>query len=213
MNPFFIKGRVGKIEAIHDDIKKNKCEDITAIICHPHPLFQGTMYNKVVTTLTRAMKTFGIESYRFNYRGVMASGGEYGDGIGELDDLISVCEHIKSQKPNQKIVLCGFSFGGAIAYKAFSRLENLVCLITIAPAVDRFDLTVYQEPKNIPWLVVQGIDDDTVSPNSVFDFTMKKIKSDLTMVKMNDVGHFFHGRLVDLKQVVENFLEPIHKKL
>ena len=213
MNPFFIQGSVGKIEAIHDDIRKNKREDVTAIICHPHPLFQGTMHNKVVTTLTRAMKTFGIESYRFNYRGVMASDGEYGEGLGELEDLVSVCEYIKSQKPNQKIVLCGFSFGGAIAYKAFSRLENLVCLITIAPAVDRFDLTTYQEPKNIPWLVVQGIDDDTVSPNSVFDFTMKKIKSDLTMVKMNEVGHFFHGRLVDLKQVVENFLEPIHKKI
>jgi hypothetical protein len=213
MNSFFIQGSAGNIEAIYDEIKKNKRDDIVAIICHPHPLFQGTMHNKVVTTLSRAVKTFGIESYRFNYRGVMGSEGEYGDGIGELDDLLSVCKWVNNNHTASKILLCGFSFGGAIAYQAYSRLDNLCGLITIAPAVDRFDLTKFKQPKNIPWLVVQGLDDDTVSSESVFDFTMKKIKSDLTMVKMHEVGHFFHGRLIDLKTKVENFLEPIQKEL
>ncbi|APC96876.1 alpha/beta hydrolase [Francisella frigiditurris] len=213
MNNFFISGKAGNIDAIHDDIKKDKLENISAIICHPHPLYQGSMHNKIVTTISRAMRTFGIESYRFNYRGVGASDGEYGDGFGELDDLLSVYEWVKKEKPGQKIVLCGFSFGGAIAYKAFEKIDNLSMLITVAPAVDRFDLTNYPEPKNIPWLVIQGMDDDTVNPDSVFDFTMKKIKSELTLVKMNEVGHFFHGRLVDLKQVIENFLEPIKKTL
>ncbi|MDC7242745.1 MAG: dienelactone hydrolase family protein, partial [Sphaerochaetaceae bacterium] len=139
--------------------------------------------------------------------------GEYGEGLGELEDLLSVCEWVKQNTQFKKIILCGFSFGGAIAYKGLSQLDNVVTLITIAPAVDRFDLTKYTEPKNIPWLVVQGLDDDTVNSSSVFDFTLKTIKSDLTMVKMNEVGHFFHGKLIELKTVIENFLAPINSKL
>lgn len=212
MDTFFIKGEAGLIEAVHDKVK-NSNQEVVAVICHPHPLYQGSMHNKVVTTISRAMKTLDIESFRFNYRGVGDSQGEYGDGLGELEDLLSVCEWIKQNTQFKKIILCGFSFGGAIAYKGLSQLDNVVTLITIAPAVDRFDLTKYAEPKNIPWLVVQGLDDDTVNPNSVFDFTLKTIKSDLTMVKMNEVGHFFHGKLIELKTVIENFLAPINSKL
>lgn len=212
MDTFFIQGRAGLIEAVHDNLK-NSNQEVVAVICHPHPLYQGSMHNKVVTTLSRAMKTLKISSYRFNYRGVGDSQGEYGEGVGELDDLLAVCDWIRENTPTKKIILCGFSFGGAIAYKSLGKLDNIAGLITIAPAVDRFDLTKSPEPQNIPWLVVQGIDDDTVNPSSVFDFTLKTIKSDLTMVKMNEVGHFFHGKLIQLKTVVENFLTPVVDKL
>lgn len=205
MNTFFIKGKAGRIEAIYDKLKSHR-DDVVAIICHPHPLYQGSMHNKVVTILSRSMKTFSIESYRFNYRGVGDSQGEYGDGEGELLDLLSVYAYVKENHPNRKIILCGFSFGGAIAYKAFSKIDDLAMLVTVAPAVDRFDLTPYDEPENIPWLVVQGVDDDTVSAKSVFDFTLNIIKSDLTLMKMNNVGHFFHGKLTDLKKNIECFV-------
>ncbi|QEO58152.1 MULTISPECIES: alpha/beta hydrolase [Francisella] len=207
MNTFFIQGRTGRIEAVYDKVKGAN-QEIVAVICHPHPLYQGSMHNKVVTTLSRAMKTLNIESYRFNYRGVGDSQGEYGEGVGELEDLLSVCKWIKENTSFKKIILCGFSFGGAIAYMGLNKLDNVVGLVTIAPAVDRFDLTKFGEPNNIPWLVVQGIDDDTVNPNSVFDFTLKTVKSDLTLVKMNEVGHFFHGKLIQLKDEVEKFLIP-----
>ncbi|MEY8766541.1 MULTISPECIES: alpha/beta hydrolase [Francisella] len=207
MNTFFIQGRAGRVEAVYDKVKGAN-QGIVAVICHPHPLYQGSMHNKVVTTLSRAMKTLNIESYRFNYRGVGDSQGEYGEGVGELEDLLSVCKWIKENTSFKKIILCGFSFGGAIAYMGLNKLDNVVGLVTIAPAVDRFDLTKFGEPNNIPWLVVQGIDDDTVNPNSVFDFTLKTVKSDLTLVKMNEVGHFFHGKLIQLKDEVEKFLIP-----
>ncbi|AEI35250.1 alpha/beta hydrolase [Francisella salina] len=207
MNTFFIQGRAGRVEAVYDK-DKGANQEIVAVICHPHPLYQGSMHNKVVTTLSRAMKTLNIESYRFNYRGVGDSQGEYGDGVGELEDLLSVCKWIKENTSFKKIILCGFSFGGAIAYMGLNKLDNVVGLVTIAPAVDRFDLTKFGEPNNIPWLVVQGVDDDTVNPNSVFDFTLKTVKSDLTLVKMNEVGHFFHGKLIQLKDEVEKFLIP-----
>ncbi|MFV9972276.1 MAG: alpha/beta hydrolase [Francisella endosymbiont of Hyalomma asiaticum] len=212
MNTFFIQGQAGRIEVARNKVKDvNK--DIVAVICHPHPLYQGSMHNKIVTTVARAMKNFNIESYRFNYSGVGESQGEYGDGVGELEDLLTVCDWIKHNKTAKKIILCGFSFGGAIAYKGLSSLDNLVSLIRIAPAVDRFDLTKFSQPQDIPWLVVQGIDDNIVNPNSVFDFTLKTIKSDLTLVKMNQVGHFFHRKLIELKTVIENFLTSIVDKL
>jgi alpha/beta superfamily hydrolase len=211
MNTFFIQGKVGQIEVAQDKVKDSDPQ-VAAVICHPHPLYQGSMHNKVVTTISRAMKTHSIQSYRFNYRGVGDSQGEYGDGDGELDDLLSVCKWIADNTDVKKILLCGFSFGGAIAYKGLSKLDNVITLITIAPAVDRFDLTKFDEP-NVPWFVIQGIDDDTVNPSSVFDFTLKKVKSDLTLVKMDQVGHFFHGKLIQLKNVIEDFLTPIVKKL
>ena len=100
------------------------------------------------------------------------------------------------------------NIAGIFGLADLNKLDNVVGLVTIAPAVDRFDLTKFGEPNNIPWLVVQGIDDDTVNPNSVFDFTLKTVKSDLTLVKMNEVGHFFHGKLIQLKDEVEKFLIP-----
>ena len=69
------------------------------------------------------------------------------------------------------------------------------------------------EPRNLPWLVVQGLDDDTVNPIAVFDFALKTIRSDLTLVKMDEVGHFFHGKLIDLKNQIENFIMPVTNKL
>ena len=212
MDTFFIQGKAGLIEAVHDQVK-NANQETVAVICHPHPLYQGSMHNKVVTTISRAMKTFGISSYRFNYRGVGDSQGEYGEGFGELEDLQSVCDWIKQNTNFSKIVLCGFSFGGAIAYKGWGKLDNVSALVTVAPAFERFDLSHEEEPRDLPWLVVQGLDDDTVSPNAVFDFALKTIKSDLTLVKMNEVGHFFHGKLIDLKKQIENFIMPITNKL
>ncbi|BCD92451.1 alpha hydrolase [Francisella halioticida] len=211
MNTFFIQGKAGRIELAHDKVKDSN-QEVVAVICHPHPLYQGSMHNKVVTTISRAMKTHNIQSYRFNYRGVGHSQGEYGEGEGELDDLLFVCKWIADNTPIKKILLCGFSFGGAIAYKGLSQLDQVVAIVTIAPAVDIFDLTRFDEP-TIPWLVIQGIDDDTVNPDSVFDFTLKRVRSDLTLVKMDEVGHFFHGKLIQLKNVIENFLTTIVKKL
>ena len=146
MPSFFINGSMGNIETIHDSFKNSR-QDIVAIICHPHPLYEGSMHNKVVTTLARSMKTHNVESFRFNYRGVGSSEGGYGDGIGELDDLLTVCKWVKDNTSFKKIILCGFSFGGAIAYSATSKLNNVISLVTIAPAVDRFDLTKYPEPQ------------------------------------------------------------------
>ena len=207
MNTFFVDGKAGIIEATHDKIKDANFE-VVAIICHPHPLYQGTMHNKVVTTIARAMKSCKIESFRFNYRGVGDSQGEYGEGFGETEDLISMCEWVKENTSAKEIILCGFSFGGAVAYMALEKLDMVSSMVSIAPAVDRFDLDGYSQP-TIPWLVVQGTDDDIVNPQSVFDFMEKQDNSNLTLIKVDEVGHFFHGKLTELKGNIENFVKKL----
>lgn len=205
MQTFFIPSSQGHLEATYDTPRTVLHDDITVVICHPHPLFDGTMYNKVVSTIGRAFKDAGIQALRFNYRGVMNSSGHYGEGVGELEDLLAVVKYVRQAKPRQKIILAGFSFGGSVAYKGLSHCDNVIGLITVAPAVVNFPLIDFSEPQ-VPWLVVQGIDDDTVSAEAVFDFVIKQTQAQATIVKFNGVGHFFHGRLMDLKKTVEAFI-------
>jgi alpha/beta superfamily hydrolase len=205
--PFMIDGPEGKLEAIMDYPRNKTVQPVIHIICHPHPLYQGTMYNKVVTTLSRAYKSFNIPSLRFNFRGVMNSEGEYGYSKGETEDLIAVSEWVRANYPDYAIVLSGFSFGGSVAYKGQSRIQGIKQLITIAPAIVNFP--VYHEPEpECPWLIIQGDDDEIVSPQAVFQFLTQDVESSFVLAKMHQTGHFFHGKLIDLKQELTNYLYP-----
>src|SRR5436189_4416294 len=95
----------------------NSLSSMIGVVCHPHPLYQGTMHNKVVTTIAKAWQEMGMSTLRFNFRGVGLSEGEYGHGEGEQEDLKAVLNWILEQFPNAKICLGGFSFGAFIAAK------------------------------------------------------------------------------------------------
>ncbi|WP_440615966.1 alpha/beta hydrolase [Cysteiniphilum sp. 6C5] len=203
MQQFFIQGESGVIETIVDTPKENLHPTITVVICHPHPLFQGTMNNKVITTIAKAFNNLGIEAVRFNYRGVGQSQGEYADGIGELQDTLSVIDDVHQRKPSQQIILAGFSFGGSIAYKAATHYKNSIkSLLTISPAVVNFPLEQQPEP-TMPWCLIQGVDDEVVSYAAVSDFFIQKTTVDATFIRLNNVGHFFHGQLVKLRKHLE----------
>ncbi|WP_116963900.1 alpha/beta hydrolase [Fastidiosibacter lacustris] len=208
MSHFFIHGSAGMLEATLDTPKNFTCRDKSVVICHPHPLFQGTMNNKVITTISQAFNNLGIEALRFNYRGVGKSQGSYGGGDGELEDALSIIDHIHQNKPNQKIILAGFSFGGAVAYKAAMRREaDVLALLTIAPAVVNFPLSNYPEP-SMAWCLVQGIDDEVVSYHEVCKFFINQTSHDATLIRLNNVGHFFHGQLVKLRKQIERYYQP-----
>ncbi|WP_119329351.1 alpha/beta hydrolase [Cysteiniphilum halobium] len=203
MQQFFIKGESGVIETVIDTPKENIHPAISVVICHPHPLFQGTMNNKVITTIAKAFNNLGIEAVRFNYRGVGQSQGHYAEGVGELQDTLSVVDNLLERKPKQKIILAGFSFGGSIAYKAATHYENDVkSLLTIAPAVVNFPLVQQPEPK-MPWCLIQGIDDEIVSYTAVCEFFTQQTTVDATFIRLNNVGHFFHGQLIKLRKHLE----------
>lgn len=206
-NHQLIAGPAGNIELTVDKPKENKHPNTTVIICHPHPQHLGTMHNKVVTTISRTAKELGLTSIRFNYRGVQHSQGSYDHGEGEVEDLLTVVNWVQTQTPEQKIILAGFSFGGSVAYKGAAKIEHLSHLITIAPAVVNFPLTQHPEP-TVPWLIIQGNNDEVVASEAVFHWLTTEVSCPYTLSKMQETGHFFHGKLVYLRKEIEYYLQP-----
>lgn len=170
-----------------------------AVICHPHPLYGGTMDNKVVTTLARALHEVGIPSLRFNFRGVGASAGRFDQGNGETADADAVATYGAARWPGMRLILAGFSFGGYVALR-LALTRATARLITIAPAIQRFDVTVAGVP-DCPWLVVQGDADDVVDPQAVISWARGLVPPPQLAV-LQGVGHFFHGHLHELRDAV-----------
>ena len=165
-----------------------------AVLCHPHPQFGGTLDNKVVQTLARAFVQLGYTSLRFNFRGIGASQGAWDEGRGEIDDAVAV---IAAQRaPGQVLVLGGFSFGGYVASQAATRLtEPAERLLLVGPAVHNFSVAAVPADT----LVIHGEQDDVVPLKAVFDWARPQA---LPVTVLPGAGHFFHGQLPVLKQIV-----------
>jgi alpha/beta superfamily hydrolase len=172
-----------------------------AIICHPHPLQGGTMFNKVVTTLDRALLEIGLATIRFNFRGVGKSEGEHDEGRGEADDLAVIAEWACREKPGAALWLAGFSFGSYVVLRAQAKLAPAQ-VILIAPPVGRWDFSPIEWP-TCPVLIVQGMDDDVVDAAAVVAWAEAQTPPP-TLVRMPETGHFFHRRLIDLRGAVRN---------
>ncbi|MCR6701641.1 MAG: alpha/beta hydrolase [Dokdonella sp.] len=176
----------------------------TAVICHPHPLQGGTMHNKVVTIIERALRELGLATVRFNFRGVGASEGSYDEGNGESDDLAAIVGWVREVRPDDVVWLAGFSFGSYVALRNAQRLDAAV-LVTVAPPVGRWDFSQITLPE-CPWLVVQGEEDEVVDPAAVFDW-IDTLAEPPQLVRMPETGHFFHRRLMDLRGLLKNALQ------
>jgi len=208
---FMLNGPTGMLE-VKTAEPKTQTFPITVINCHPHPLHGGMMENKVVTTIFRTFRQMGARVLRFNYRGVGKSEGEYGHGIGETDDLLAVIQWVKQVRPLDQIWLTGFSFGAYVVMRAASdKALDIKQLLTIAPAVDRVDFEGLAVPE-CPWLVIQGDADEVVSPQAVFHW-VDTLPSPPTLIKVNDAGHFFHGRLLDLRKILEDHYQNLMDKI
>lgn len=192
-----IDGPAGNLQCIVEDVGSGA--QGFAVVCHPHPLFGGTMDNKVVVTVARALQEAGISTIRFNFRGVGASAGVYDEGRGETDDARCVADWGARRWPGLALTCAGFSFGSYIALRlALSR--RTVRLITIAPAVTRFGFETLERP-DCPWLIVQGDADDVVEPQAVIDWA-GKLSPPARLELMPAAGHFFHGKLIELRELV-----------
>ncbi|NII11252.1 alpha/beta fold hydrolase [Oleiagrimonas sp. C23AA] len=198
---FALAGPVGKLE-VTVDVPEAGARGATAVICHPHPLHGGTMRNKVVTIIERSLREVGLNTVRFNFRGVGASEGEYDDGMGEGDDLAAVVEWVRRVNPGDDVWLAGFSFGSYVALRNAHKL-GAAALITVAPPVGRWDFDGFTLP-TCPWLAVQGEDDEIVDANEVFAWVESLGSNAPNMVRMPDTSHFFHRRLMDLRGALKN---------
>ena len=193
-----ISGPAGALEAIAHEAE-GVAQPLYGIVCHPHPLFGGSMDNKVVYTVARALQTSGIATLRFNFRGVGASAGTYDEGAGETQDAAAVADFGAARWPNRRLILAGFSFGAFVALR-LALARSAARLITVAPPVGRFDFSELHAPA-CPWLVVQGDADDVVDPSAVIAWvTRQNPAPELRVVP--GVGHFFHGHLAELRDAV-----------
>ena len=173
-----------------------------AVICHPHPLFGGALTNKVVHTLARTCNDAGMPSLRFNFRGVGASTGTHDGGPGEVQDALSAVRYCRERWPQARLWLAGFSFGAAVAVRA-SQEARPDGVVAVAPAVDRMQIGAVTP--QCPWLVLLGDADDVVSPQRMLEWA-QGLRPQPTIQVLSGAGHFFHGRLPELRDAVAAFI-------
>ena len=162
------------------------------------------MHNKVAHTLARAFVRLGFRTLRFNFRGTEASEGSYDAGVGELDDALAAAEWLRAQDCNGPLWIAGFSFGAAIAVRAAepARADGLVA---IAPAIYRFARGLDAFP-SCPMLVVQGDEDELVDVEETIEW-VNGLEPGPELLVMEGAEHFFHGRLVELREAVIEFVQ------
>ena len=168
-----------------------------AIVAHPLPTMGGTMENKVVTTLAKTFAELGFVALRFNFRGVGSSSGSFDNGEGEVEDALAVAGHTQLEYCHLPLVLAGFSFGGYVQARVAQELHPRH-LVLIAPAVGRFEMP------HVPHstLVIHGEQDDVVPLSDVMQWARPQ---HLPIVILPEAGHFFHGRLNQVKEIVSHY--------
>jgi len=203
---FQFEGPAGVIEALQDAATLSGAMTAprgVAVIAHPHPLFGGTMDNKVVQTMARAFVQCGWTAVRFNFRGVGRSAGTYDEGRGELQDLLSVVTQLA---PTGPLALAGFSFGSFVTTHAVQALWSsraIEKIVLVGTAASRFDVAPLPNDAHERSIVIHGEQDDTVPLASVMDWARPQVLP-ITVVPAG--GHFFHGQLLLLKNLVVRHL-------
>ena len=195
------RGEAGAIEGLLD--QPEGAARGVAVVAHPHPLFGGTMDNKVVQTLARAFVQCGWTVARFNFRGVGASEGLHDAGAGEARDFLSVVEQVA---PTGELAIAGFSFGSFVASHAIQSLwekRDIEKIVFVGTATERLAVADVPQSLHDKTLVIHGEQDDTVSLASVMDWARPQ---SLPVMVVPGGGHFFHGQLPLLKSLVVRHL-------
>ena len=189
-----VTGSAGNLEGIAH--LPDDTPNAIAVVAHPLPTMGGTMDNKVVTTLAKTFTELGFAALRFNFRGVGGSQGDFDNGNGEAEDVLAIVHHAQQEYRGLPLILSGFSFGGYVQARVAQHLRpHPHRLVLIAPAVGRFEMP----PVRHDTLLVHGELDEVVSLADVLQWARPL---HLPIVVLPEAGHFFHGRLNQLKQVV-----------
>jgi uncharacterized protein len=204
-----VQGAAGAIEVASGGAQSPRR---VAVIAHPHPLYGGTMDNKVVTTLARAFAEAGAATLRFNFRGVGATEGTHDEGRGEADDMVRIAQHARELHPGLPLLLAGFSFGGAVAVRASGSVD-FAQLVLVAPGFRRISPEGMGAPPDAddPALgapgrhtstnpvVVHGDRDDTVPLSDSIAWATPR---EVPVVVVPGGEHFFHRKLHVLREIV-----------
>lgn len=201
-----VQGPAGAIEVRIQTPPEGVPRRGAAVICHPHPLYGGTMDNKLVWALASAAARSGLVALRFNFRGVGASEGIHDSGRGERDDAVHLAGLLRAAVPGA-LVMAGFSFGGDIAIAACEPLEP-DALVTVAPPLKYLDVAAPWRGPQCPWLLLHSRDDEIVPFTATME-GLKRFARQPQVVPFDGAGHFFHGRVAEVREQVEPFLAQV----
>jgi len=201
----FIKGLAGDIETVITIPEDLTASSPLVVISHPHPLYGGSMTNKVVTILHKSFSELGAITVRFNFRGVGQSAGEYDHGVGEAKDLQVIVEALKQWRPQAPVWLAGFSFGSYVTTRAQAEV-NADRVLLVAPPVSMYEFDAIEEIE-VPWFVIQGGQDEVIDAKAVKSWVSER-PNPPRLIWMEEASHFFHGKLVDIKEaLLSNWLK------
>ncbi len=201
LGTFRFPGPVGPLEALHKPGASGATRAV--VVCHPHPEHGGTMHNKVVFRAAKAFERLGWPSLRFNFRGVGASGGVFGDGVGEADDVRAALDWMTGEHPGVSLVVCGFSFGNVVGLPVGVEDERVVDLVGLGTPTDRFPfdrLSRCVKPK----LFVQG-DRDPHGPLDELRRGLARVARPWTLEVVQGADHFYTGRLAALAEAIVGY--------
>ncbi len=216
-----LPGPVGRLEAILWSIAEEKeaaQPPLAAVVCHPHPLFGGTMHNKVVYQAAKTIHRFGLPVVRFNFRGVGKSEGTHDQGIGEKDDVLAVLDFLAKEYPSVPLLVAGFSFGSWVGLRAGCgdpRATELIGMGLPVGSLDKRDFS-YLESCEKPKLLVSGEFDQFGPPHQLRAMVEKFSAPVLQQTRVEIVrggDHFFTGHLPELDQTLAEWLQGQHPEL
>lgn len=204
-----LKGMVGDIETLITRPKISTDSTPIVIISHPHPLYGGTMTNKVVHILARSFSELNAMTVRYNFRGVGKSAGKYDDGLGEAKDLQLLADELKQWHPQAPIWLAGFSFGAYVTARAQAAIKPEKLLL-VAPPISMYPFEQLAEIE-VPWMVIQGGQDEVIDASAAKKWVSLR-PNQPKFIWMEDSGHFFHGKLIEVKDIVLADWNKLNKK-
>lgn len=208
---FFLEGPVGRLEAILWTPTRAGQPKIAAVICHPHPLFGGTLHNKVVYQAAKSLDSLGIPVLRFNFRGAGLSAGEHDKGQGERGDVQAAVDFLAKEFPAASLLVGGFSFGCWVALRVGCGDGRVHELIGLGVPVNNSDFS-YLETCSKPKLLVQGLNDEHGAVAKL-ESIIARIPGDTRATFVHDADHFFTGRLDELDQAITSWLMERHPEL
>jgi len=205
---FFLNGPAGRLEAILWSPTSGKKPPLAALVCHPHPLFGGTMHNKVVYRAAKSLDEFGLPVLRFNFRGAGTSAGAFDGGRGEQCDVRAALDFLADEFPGVPVLLAGFSFGSWVGLRVGCEDVRVAELIGIGVPVNESDFA-YLSGCSKPKLFVQGSKDKFGSLERL-EMLVVSLPGENRLTAVKDADHFFTGKLDQLGRAITNWLKERH---
>src|SRR5437868_10337633 len=197
----------GHLEGILKAGEEGSQANYVGLVCHPHPLYGGTMHNKVVFKTAQTLQTLGIPALRFNFRGVGHSTGTYDEGRGEMDDVRFALEFLSRRYSGLPVILAGFSFGSYVGMRVACVDDRVLAIIGLSVPARMFEgetLQGCQKPK----LIIHGTEDE-IAPYELTAKWFEQVPAPKSMVAVEGADHFFQDRLNEVEAIIIGFVQTL----